>query len=750
MISPSPSKKTILIFSCFYDPLIGGAERYVKEITERLKDKYKFLILTSWFSRKLPRRENKDGIEILRLGFGFKFDKYLYPILAPLKSFSIKKDLIHAVLESYAALALFFYRLFDKKTPTLLTLQSEKVRMPKFLFKKIHQAPDKIQAISTALAKRAKAFGAKDVFVIPNGVDLDVFNNLNFVKKEKHRIICVARLDKVKGVKYLIDAMPKILEKFSDAKLVLIGDGSEKKNLKSQALNLKIDKVVEFKGALPYEKIPEELIKSEVFVLPSISEGMGIAIVEAQAAGIPVIGTNVGGIPDLIEDGKTGILVEPKNSEEIAKAVIKILSNPEFAEKLVENAKRNLKKYHWREIALKIKEIYEQLIKNSERVKILIATGIFPPDIGGPATYSEKLAQEFKKRGIDIEVVCYSDVKEYGDYDFPVFRIWRKHPRGIRHFLYFLKLLKIGKKTHLIYAQDLISAGIPALLVSKFLKKKLIVKIVGDYAWETGQRKSKVKENLEDFQNKKYNFWIEFIRSFQKIVAKKADKIIVPSQYLKKIVLLWGVREEKITVIYNAVEKTFDMPISKKEAKKKINVEGDIILSIGRLTPWKGFSALIEIMPDLLKENPKFRLVIVGEGQEEKNLKSQISKLKIENEVKLVGKIFHKEIPLYFKASDIFVLNSEYEGLSHVVLEAMQFEIPIVASNRGGNPELIQDDFNGILIEYNNKEQIKNAILKLWRDKNLQQKFIQNSKEKLKEFSWENLVEKTFKTLQSI
>jgi glycosyltransferase involved in cell wall biosynthesis len=242
--------------------------------------------------------------------------------------------------------------------------------------------------------------------------------------------------------------------------------------------------------------------------------------------------------------------------------------------------------------------------------------------------------------------------------------------------------------------------------------------VVGDAAWE---------------QQKKY------LRKIQTLVAKGADSIIVPSHYVKKMVQRWGVLGEKIKVIYNAPEPAPQLRVSKTEAKERIGLSGDIILSIGRLVPWKGFSDLIAIMPDLLKVNPKFQLVIVGQGKE---------RLPSGPGVKLVGSVPHSLVPLYFKAADIFVLNSGYEGLSHAILEAMQFGVPVIASREGGNPELIEDNFNGLLVEYKNRKEIKEAILKLWQNRDLQEKFIRNSKEKLKDFSWENLVKKTLEVLR--
>jgi len=321
--------------------------------------------------------------------------------------------------------------------------------------------------------------------------------------------------------------------------------------------------------------------------------------------------------------------------------------------------------------------------------KIVFASSIYPPDIGGPATYVERLAKELGQ-----PVISYS-------------RRLKKYPKGLRHFLYFWGLLWLAKDADVIYAQNATSAGLPALAAARLLRKRFVIKIVGDAAWE---------------QQKNY------LKTIQTYVSKKADKIIVPSRYLKKRVASWGVPENKINVVYNAVdciENGSRYNISKEEAKKKIGIGGDIILSVGRPVPWKGFDDLRAIMPDLLKENPNFRLVIVGEEK----------------------KVPHEQIPFYFKAADVFVLNSGYEGLSHAILEAMSYGTPVIASREGGNPELIEEGFNGFLVEYKNREQIKEAILKLWRDKALQEKFIRNSREKLKNFTWERLVEETMKIL---
>src|SRR3989338_1884341 len=175
--------------------------------------------------------------------------------------------------------------------------------------------------------------------------------------------------------------------------------------------------------------------------------------------------------------------------------------------------------------------------------RIIFAAGIAAPDIGGPATYVEKLAGELKQ-----PVISYSGGL-------------KKYPKGLRHFLYFLSLLWLARSADVIYAQNVTSAGLPALLAARLLGKRFVLKVVGDAAWEQGKN------------------YLKIIQSF---VARGAERVIFPSEYVKKIVLAWGVSEEKIEVIYNAVENSSLPNMTKEEAKAKIGIKGDIILSVGR------------------------------------------------------------------------------------------------------------------------------------------------------------------------
>ena len=368
--------------------------------------------------------------------------------------------------------------------------------------------------------------------------------------------------------------------------------------------------------------------------------------------------------------------------------------------------------------------------------KILIATGIFPPDIGGPATYSKLLLDELPNRGLAVKVVSFGAVRHL--------------PKVIRHFIYFLKILRKGFFVDVIFAQDPVSVGLPSVLAAKILRKKFILKVVGDYAWEQFQIKNeKLKskndkgkfKTLEEFQVEKYDFLTELRRKIEHWVAKKADKIIVPSEYLKKIVGTWGAGNNKIIVVYNAFKNESISAAGSVSAAGK-----SYIVSAGRLVPWKGFDVLIEIIKELPEE---IKLKIIGSGPDRKKLEFKIKNLGLSERIDLVGQLPHQEFLQCLAGAEIFVLNTAYEGLSHVILEAMACGIPVITTDIGGNPEVIKSGYNGILVEYNNKEQFKKAISELHNNPDLRKLFIENSYKELEKFSKEKMLKETINILIS-
>lgn len=364
-------------------------------------------------------------------------------------------------------------------------------------------------------------------------------------------------------------------------------------------------------------------------------------------------------------------------------------------------------------------------------MRILIATGIYPPSIGGPATYSKLLFDELPKRGVNVSVLSFDEV--------------RTLPKVVRHVVYFFKVLVRARGCDIVYLQDPVSVGFPGLLASKILGKKILLKIVGDYAWEQGVQRFRVKDSLDVFckKNSGYDVRVRLLKWVQECVAKFADTIIVPSEYLKRVVVAWGIDPQKISVIHNSFDAPHGLSHNKVEFSKKV------ILSIGRLVPWKGFDTLISLMPDILKKVPDASLVIVGDGPDRNKLLELIKEKKLEDHVNLAGRLSHEVLLSYIRASTIFVLNTNYEGLSHQILEVMASGVPVITTRVGGNGEIITDGKDGVLVEYDNKEELLSHSVRLLTHSSNREKLAQAALDRIGDFSVEKMLSRLVTVLQS-
>lgn len=409
--------------------------------------------------------------------------------------------------------------------------------------------------------------------------------------------------------------------------------------------------------------------------------------------------------------------------------------------------------------------------------RVLITTGIFPPDIGGPATFLSYFAEDLQKEEFDVSVLTFgkkpASAKGYGEarageYSFPVKKVQSK-------LAYLLNIFLMAFKADVIYAQDLYTAGYCSYLMKKiFPEKKLVIRFVGDYAWEKAVSAGAAEDDLMTFNQKQYDAKIEKMKKWRLKILEKADVIITVSNFLKNVLLQIGIAESKIKVIYNSVDflqEQFDEPLDKKRFKianglftisesasctgmcsscggHDINVDGKIILTIARLVKWKGIEALIEIMPDLAAKYGDVKLVVLGDGPEKEKLENLAAEIQVKllsKNIFLKGRVEHRKTLDYLKVADVFVLNTNYEGLSHTLLEAMNIGVPIVTTPAGGNVETIENEKTGLLVEFNNKEQLKKAIGRLIENPEFAQTIAKNAKKSLDKFNWKNLVEETIK-----
>ena len=332
---------------------------------------------------------------------------------------------------------------------------------------------------------------------------------------------------------------------------------------------------------------------------------------------------------------------------------------------------------------------------------ILIPTGGFPPDIGGPATYVPNIANALVERGYQITVVTLTPAHTHNDskYAFTVVRIPKKSNRILRWIAVVFTLIKLMKTADLVYVNGLM---METAVASLFMPRRMIAKVVGDIAWERAQDKGWINDSIDIFQQRQYSPPIERRRKIRNWAMQRMEHVIVPSQYLKTIVIGWGIQAEKTTIIYNAYYPTKEA-INFDSIPLKTPIK---LVTVCRLVRWKRVDQLIALLPT----HPDISLIIVGDGPERPKLEAQVATHQLTDRVHFTGNVPQSAVMAELNSAHLFILNSTYEGLPHVLLEALAAGLPILATNVGGIPEVVQDGVNGRLISIDDPQQLNEII----------------------------------------
>jgi glycosyltransferase involved in cell wall biosynthesis len=356
-------KITILV-NLFPPKWLAGTEIATYHMAEHLAQRgHEVHVITS-LDEGLPEVSCERGFHIHRLprieirfigGLVFWAD-----IIRELRK--IKPDIVHAQSLIIGMPALFSNKLL--KIPYVIYGRGSDVYLPGWLTKLTAKTILKNASAVIALTEHMKgamqALYSRDVVVVPNGINLgkDTGRQSEGGNPGK-RVLFVGRLHPVKGIRYLLGAMSIVHRDMPGAKLILVGDGEERELLESLTDSLGLRECVEFAGRVPHERVQDYMNQAEVFVLPSLSEGFPVTILEAMACGLPVVATRVGGIPDILEDGTNGYLVDAMNQEQIAEALLKFLRDEELWKGVSDKNREAAEKYRWDTVAAILEGVYQ-------------------------------------------------------------------------------------------------------------------------------------------------------------------------------------------------------------------------------------------------------------------------------------------------------------------------------------------------------------------------------------------------------
>ena len=347
-------------------------------------------------------------------------------------------------------------------------------------------------------------------------------------------------------------------------------------------------------------------------------------------------------------------------------------------------------------------------------MNILITTGIFPPDVGGPAKFVPLIADNLSKNHSLNVITLSEETYSVDEFDYGIFRIKRNQNKIFRFIKTVMLITRKGRNVNIIFINGL---WLEVYIANLFLRKKTIRKIVGDPVWEKLYTQYRIDDNFDQFQQKKYTLKIELLKFLRNFTLKSSNTIVVPSKHLMDFVKNLGFKGSLLQ-INNGTEIT---------ESKKTNKDSYEFLIVSRLVRQKNIDIVLKSL-SLVKEKYSidFQLNIVGEGPEYKKLNGLIEQLNLIENVKLVGPKHGEELNHFYKTSNYFLQISTYEGMPHSVLEAMNYGLTVIISNFGGNAELLLNNKYGYLVDSFKVEEIANTIYQALND--AEERFIEGKK----------------------
>lgn len=410
---------------------------------------------------------------------------------------------------------------------------------------------------------------------------------------------------------------------------------------------------------------------------------------------------------------------------------------------------------------------------------------MLPPEIGGPATYVQELVKRIG--GVKVKGLAPgSEITESHKFLIVTLTqnpeltknviVIRSKLLKIKPFSTFIKSVKLffnlakeRRNYDIAYIQVPDLFGFFSLISLKILNKPAILKFVGDVSWEYASNRGETSKFLDNYlEEKKFSLSARIINNIQRTVLSGVDSVITPSKYLKEILCtFYNIEPSKVTTIYNAVDIEECQKIERKKENDSINFSGNKhqiqnICYVGRLTPWKGIEGLIAAFKEVNQVIENTRLLLVGDGPifYKKKLEKTVKELRLDGKVLFLGKKSHKEALSIIRSSELFILNSKYEGLPHVVIEAMACKTPVIATKIKGTQEVIgvndidyRDEGKfGTVVDIGDNKQLSKRIMEVLFEKpNPKKKTIIAHKMIEKRFSWDSNIknlEKVFKNFR--
>jgi glycosyltransferase involved in cell wall biosynthesis len=337
-------------------------------------------------------------------------------------------------------------------------------------------------------------------------------------------------------------------------------------------------------------------------------------------------------------------------------------------------------------------------------MKVEIVSGIWPPDVGGPASHAPEVARWLSERGHVVEAVVTAERKP-AEQPYRVRFVSRRLPRGVRHARVFALVATRARHADVVYSTGMFVRSAAAAAAAR---TPIVLKLTSDPAFERARRAGLVDGGVTEFQRSTGSVRVELLRSARDSAVRHADHVVCPSGFLRDLVVGWGVPVERVTVLPNPA------PRADRILSPSADRTGPFVFA-GRLTDQKDLGVALRAVARV----DAARLDVIGDGPDRVRLEELSRDLELGGRVRFLGALPRDEVLAHVRGADAVVLSSAWENFPHGVVESLAFGTPVIATRVGGVPEVVRDGENGLLVAPGDSDAFAAAVGRFLADREL-------------------------------
>ncbi len=343
-------------------------------------------------------------------------------------------------------------------------------------------------------------------------------------------------------------------------------------------------------------------------------------------------------------------------------------------------------------------------------MNVLIVSGIWPPDVGGPASHAPDVAAFLLERGHRVDVVTTAAAPPAAQ-PYPVHWVSRSLPKGAIHVRGAVEVARRARAADVVYTTGTFGRSASGSFAAR---TPYVIKLTADPAFERARRRGMVGGNVDEFQHRSHGPAIAALRLARDLELRGAAHVFTPSAYLRELAVSWGVPAARVSVLPNPAPPLPELR-PRDELKRELGLNGATLAFAGRLTAQKSLGVALEAVAGA----DGVQLVIAGDGDERVPLERRVAELGLSDRVRFVGPQPRDRVVELFRAADASILSSSWENFPHTVVEALAVGTPVLATAAGGVAEVVQDGVNGLLVPVGDARALGEAVRRYFGDAEL-------------------------------